>query len=971
MLGLLLLSKSYSQKFLFTGFNVEQGLGQSQATSLAQDQFNNLWITHLGGVSRFDGKNFKNYTTADGLQSNFCNTVRIDQTANVWIGTHTGLSVYDGLKFKNYILGNGGKSPVVSAIECDRQNQTWVLSDGRLYKADLNECKPVQHPYTHKKILALGVDADKNLLVVVETHGIIKFENEQWQQVSSLHFIDSNQLRIRRLYTGGSGKLYLVSNKGLFVQNAHSWSEISLSKKGVVQPINMLEDKSGRLWIATTRGILRVAGDEIKAFDSRNGFTDHVVYDLLEDTEGNYWFSTIGSGIIRYNGDDNSFFFDKEILKHIGVSGITRTSDGSIWFGTYGGGIRRYDGKSLQEFHIPETIPAAGIINFCLADKQDGIWIGTQGAGIWYLHNNRFKKINTIPTLQNQAFFSAHQSHDGQIIFSSSQGVYQYENNSLQLLSNEKLFANAAAFIGHDSILVGTPRGAYLLIHGVTKQFTDNTELNNATILSVAVSGDDVYIGTADKGLFLFSLSTRKIKHWSTRNGLSSDCIYAVAIEDDSTIWLSTGHFLDQLVLDKNKNIRFVNNHGKNRGILSPEGNTNSLLLYKNDIWVGTLNGLNYISTSKKQERRSSLLKVILTDLKVQNVKPRSGEYFDSLSRFYLIPQGLRLAHHQNHLTFTFQAASLYNVDEIRYQYKIDELEKDFSPPVNSNQVIYSSLPPGRYTFMVKASDNAGRLSEIMHYSFEIKVPFYQLWYFRLMFVVVLSAIAIFFFYSYFRWKEIKRLKMEQIKRDEQTYVRRRTAEDFHDDIGNKLTRINVLTEVLKNKINNKENVQEVIQHIQENTTSLYSSSRDLIWSLSNDEGSLYDLSERLIHFGNSVLANTDIRFEYINPDENLRQYELPPDAIRNLTFVLKEVMNNILKHAKPTNVRFSLSVSNQVMLIRLDDNGQGFDQSNPSKGYGLVNMNNRCQRIGAVLSIVSSPDKGTTITISLPITKS
>ena len=211
---------------------------------------------------------------------------------------------------------------------------------------------------------------------------------------------------------------------------------------------------------------------------------------------------------------------------------------------------------------------------------------------------------------------------------------------------------------------------------------------------------------------------------------------------------------------------------------------------------------------------------------------------------------------------------------------------------------------------------------------------------------------------------------MEQVKRDEQTNVRRRTAEDFHDDIGNKLTRINVLTEVLKNKLRNNENAQEVIEHIQESTTSLYSSSRDLIWSLSNDEGSLYDLSERIINFGNSVFHDTDIDFEYMNTDEQLRQYALPPDATRNLTLVLKEAMNNILKHATPTKVEFSLSVINQVMSIHLCDNGRGFDLNNTTKGYGLDNMNNRCERINAELSIVSSPDNGTTITISLPITK-
>lgn len=962
---LLLSHLADAQKSLFVIYNVEQGLGQSQATDLVQDSFHNLWVSHLGGISRFDGKHFRTYTTADGLQSNFCNTISIDKKENIWIGTHVGLSVYDGHVFKNFELSKPGHSSVVLSIQCDRNNRVWALADGEIYEADTTQCKKANTPFSNDRVLAMGLDRAKSLLIAVEGKGIIKFEDKVWKPLYPLNFVDQKELTVRRIYTGPSGALYLVSNKGVFIHENNNWQQLSLNTSKQVQATNILEDEQGRIWVATTKGVYLVSNHMITHFDTGKGFSDHRVSGIVRDTEGNFWFSTIGSGIIKYP-ESRVLYFDKELLKNVGVSGITKTSDGSIWFGTYGGGLRRYDGKSLKEYRINAQVQATGIINFCFADNKDGIWTGTQGGGLWYLKNGIFKEVIPYPAVENRAYFSGHQGDSGRVIFSTYHGVYEYANDRLQPISNKKMFANTAAFIGDDSILVGTPQGIQLLFRNQTQSFPSNKSLSRATVLSIVRHKDIILVGTADKGLFTISLPGGQIKQFDVRHGLSSDCIYAIAVDPLERIWLSTGYFLNYFKLDDRGNINELKKIGKSKGILSPEGNTNSLFADDTVVWAGNISGLNQISL--RHDRLVDVpLKVLITGVQLFSAEIPAGKFATAIRRYYPVPEDLRLPYNKNHLTFTFHAVSLTDPDEVFYQYRIKGIDRDFSQPAANNQVVFSSLPPGKHVLQVKAVNLQGNQSPVTEYSFTILTPFYQLWYFQAFVAALAFCLAAFLVHLRNQRKEMRKKEKEEIKKQEQLRVRRRTAEDFHDDIGTKLTRINVLTEVLKSKAQVNEEAKGLIEQIQENTSGLYSSSKDLIWSLSNDEGTLHDLAARLIHFGKSLFQNTGIVFEYSDRADDLNRFLIEPEKSRNITLIIKEALNNVLKHANATKVSLTTHLQGNKATITVRDNGKGYSLHEiSSNGYGFRNMRTRAERIGVQLKQVSSPGGGASVILHI-----
>jgi signal transduction histidine kinase len=215
------------------------------------------------------------------------------------------------------------------------------------------------------------------------------------------------------------------------------------------------------------------------------------------------------------------------------------------------------------------------------------------------------------------------------------------------------------------------------------------------------------------------------------------------------------------------------------------------------------------------------------------------------------------------------------------------------------------------------------------------------------------------------------RLKLlEQLRREEQSKVRQRTAEDFHDEVGNKLTRINVLTNVLKSKMGDMTpDAKRIIDQIQDNTAQLYSGTRDILWSLKPSNDNLYEILHRIRDFGTDLFQDTNVEFVFTGTDEQWKASRLPMDVSRNLIMIFKEAMNNSLKYSGATKLTLHVALlQKDVLQLVLSDNGKGFDILRAKKGHGIDNMNVRAKRINGILYIDSRKDHSTIITLTFKI---
>lgn len=115
---------------------------------------------------------------------------------------------------------------------------------------------------------------------------------------------------------------------------------------------NMLEDSQGNFWFGTNSyGVCRYDGESFTYLNTEHGLGGNQIRGIVEDSAGNLWFATQG-GVSRYDGDPISNFTKRDGLSDNDVWGIYLDKAGNLWFGTVAGACR-YDGKAFAPFTLP------------------------------------------------------------------------------------------------------------------------------------------------------------------------------------------------------------------------------------------------------------------------------------------------------------------------------------------------------------------------------------------------------------------------------------------------------------------------------------------------------------------------------------------------------------------------------------------------------------------------------------------
>ena len=325
----------------------------------------------------------------------------------------------------------------------------------------------------------------------------------------------------------------------------------------------------------------------------------------------------------------------------------------------------------------------------------------------------------------------------------------------------------------------------------------------------------------------------------------------------------------------------------------------------------------------------------------------------------------------KSHLEIEFQAIDFSDARDVRYQYQLEGLDKTYGKIDNHDYVEYPNLPPGQYTFKVRAINSDGYYKAPAVFSFTITPTFVQSATFKILVIVIFLSVA----YGIYRYKlyqnNRKALYIENLKLEEQAFVRRQTAEDFHDDLGNKLNRINLLSELLDKKITkDKADEKVLIKHIRTSVDELYSGSLFILWALNHDNDNLYDVYELIMNFGRELFSSSDISYQASDNDLAYKKIRLPLGTGRNIILICKELLHNILQHAGAKTVTLAIEITSYKQIcITISDNGCGFDKEHlVPTGNGLRNMQNRAKRLNGKLEIDSNINVGTTSQVIFPI---
>ena len=212
----------------------------------------------------------------------------------------------------------------------------------------------------------------------------------------------------------------------------------------------------------------------------------------------------------------------------------------------------------------------------------------------------------------------------------------------------------------------------------------------------------------------------------------------------------------------------------------------------------------------------------------------------------------------------------------------------------------------------------------------------------------------------------LRRTKEERLRELER--VRTRIATDLHDDIGSSLSQIAILSEVVRQRMGNGGSpVSEPLALIANSSRELVDSMSDIVWAINPKKDHLSDLLQRMRRFASDTLSARNVEFRFRAPvtEDDIR---LGANVRRELFLIFKETINNMVKHSGCTEADIEFTVAGDHLMLRLADNGKGFDTTLESEGHGLLSMRERSRALGGELEIVSTAGRGTTTTLRVPV---
>jgi signal transduction histidine kinase len=215
-----------------------------------------------------------------------------------------------------------------------------------------------------------------------------------------------------------------------------------------------------------------------------------------------------------------------------------------------------------------------------------------------------------------------------------------------------------------------------------------------------------------------------------------------------------------------------------------------------------------------------------------------------------------------------------------------------------------------------------------------------------------------------------------QLQRAEQKHAlereRARIAQDLHDDLGSSLTRISLISGLLRADKNNPDQVESHAIKLSQSADQTVRALEEIVWAVRPGSDSLQSLVDYIAHFASELFEGTPTRCRLDLPHD-LPALPLPPDFRHNIFLIVKEALTNALKHASAKEVHVQAKVSANLLEICVQDDGTGFVLAAPKaegKQHGLKNMQQRAEEMGGKLTWHCPPGKGTNILVVVPLPK-
>ena len=949
-----------------------------------------IWISSQNGFYRFDGVKLKYFLIPVPEQATFTPDQNIqsafyeDKQNRLWFTSYNSLHCYNTSTHQFLSLQNPGSDGIeinysyhIFHIE-EKTDRLWLRAGEKVWIYDIkNNVWEAQFPTNGVRFAVICNESNEPQIVIscswVNGPLSIAKKNgkEGWHQES---FLES-EYAIRNTLIKNDSIIWLFSNRGLIEFNVEKETPARIySKTPQGIPLNLfsghlLKDKETLLLATLDQGIITL-NLNTQTFDDKSwDFHEPAINTpraFLSSSSHQLWISYKNDGLIYTFSSSSAFknyadFQDKPIQQ---VNFLVEDHDKNIWQLTEKGELFVFDKKKKFQSRINLPSHQSAFRHMGL-DHSGDLWFVTDSDVFQLLKRTSpssilWKKILTT----EKRVVSIFTGINGRILLNTQEGIFDIvsEGEHVKLEFSEEF----AKYPGFNFTYLYTLDSSHFFVPFESKELwlfeRDVHEWKLQKQLGIGghtysglipTSSDSIWIGTT-LGLFLYN-NEKLEKHLDDYEELAGVSIYGVQPDSKNNLWLSTPSGLKKYHLPSKKLIHFSEADG-----LASNQFSHYAYLKASDgkIWLGNKKGLTVFHPDSVQ---ANLLpaKVHIEAFWVNNLPVEmdsSISYKKSLSLDYL----------QNTLAFELIAVGFQEAQKNRLRYRLAGYDENWVTIPNGSFARFTKIPPGDYVLEVVAINANNVEGPTTYLPIEIKPPFWQRLWFRVMAIfsaLFLVTLIFRFYYGYKLRKQRQLLEKEQTLNEE----RNRIAKELHDDMGSSLSSILFLSEDLlfESPDENKHEIER-ISSLAENSLE---NMREIIWALDKDKNTLNDLLIHFRAFATQLLADHKVSLEFELGQVSKQTYMLGSEYRRNVYLILKEALHNVIKHAEASQVHIRVAVEESQLFISVKDDGKGFDvdAANP-EGYGLNTMKSRATDIKADLKIESKSGQGTVLTLKVPL---
>ncbi|HRH40089.1 MAG TPA: two-component regulator propeller domain-containing protein [Pyrinomonadaceae bacterium] len=949
-------AKHQNHEFLQVSWTLK-GLPQNSVTSIVQTPDGYLWLGTPAGLARFDGINFRNFTTANTpeLKNNHISALVVDQQGTIWIGTETGEIIQ--YKNRNFIQIDDGQKinhAEISNFLVDKNGDLLVASHSGLQicrescqKMDFNE--PIEH---------LRKDSNDNLWLVSQKKlfrfqdgKFVRDENNLGEIVAfeplpdgGFWVVKSNEFGLYQngtyeilkqfgktvwdvgTATSKDGKFWLDVNDKLYGVTKDKIEESVI--EGVVGNTArcIFVDQDDDLWLGRQNdGLIQLLNWRVRLLRNERGNPINSVNSLAEDREGNVWIATeLGLNIWK----DGKL---EQVSKNDSARGsLLIDSEGTLWSNTYGG-LQSYRAGKFS-FHQGINWDKTSIGGGLFEDRQKHLWVGCENCGVF--------------VTDKQQVIAKYTVEDGLI------------DNSVNLIKETS----------DGAIWLATKKGVSCLKDGKFTNFTTLNGLSNNYVRDIYEDENKViWFATFGGGVTRFNDGI--FTSISSGQGLFDDFISRIISDEKDNLWFLGGHGVFLI----NRKILNGLNIGEPNQIYSQiqtstDGKTNiegrggyqnaGIITSDGELWFPITNGLVVIDTKQNQLISN---KPVIEDIVIENTLQK-------------LPEILELNYDHEDLEIRFNEINLRHPEEVRFRYRMAGLDGDWEEAGNRRSAFYPRLPAGKYLFSVKATDPNGNWSQdVAQLEIIVYPPIYLTWWFMILMIAIgLLILMIIFRYRNWQFARQKAFMDEYAQRllMAQEIERGRIAAEIHDNFGQQLLIIKNWAAYCLLKTPKNSKIREQISQIDEIAEQTLNDIRNMAKTLSPYHLEKAGFTNTAKFMVKQIAESSKIDFQTeIDQVDGI----LPKELEINLYRILQEIVTNIVKHSKATKAAVSLKLYNGLLNLTVRDNGIGFNQNELSDkefGLGINGIKDRTKMLNGILTINSIIGQGTEIVVEVSLKK-